>query len=230
MSLGYKIGKKIRLTEVTHDTNLLWQIGVREIHVLLRHYITGDALRQAFEEIKESKGNKPPSKTAMERCAPFKDILASDEDWSTLTKYCQHSFINILESGVILNNGSTNQGGVMLLLDFNTESVRFYAHGKETVATFAEILEFAEMPTKTYTEIITEMRERFAVYREQIGKVDEEIRKIQLIMEKAFHEQNILQKARALQDDMLWERKKLDMGYRFFYHRLEALDLIDHSE
>ena len=226
------MGKKIRLTQVSHHADLLWQIGVREVYVLLRHYGNVDAVRQAFQEIKEIKETKRPSKALVERCAVFTDVSAapSADDWSTLTRYCQHSFINILESGVILNNGSTKQGGVMLLLDFNTETVRFYACGKETEATFAEILEFAEMPTKTYTEIVGDMRQRFAVYREQIGKVDEEIRKIQLIMEKAFHEQNILQKARALKDDMLWERKKLDMGYRFFYHRLEALDLIDHSE
>jgi len=30
-------------------------------------------------------------------------------------------------------------------------------------------------------------------------------------------------------DDANWEKKKVEMDYRFFYHRLDALNLIDHN-
>ena len=39
-SFGYKIGKKIRLMRVNYDADLLWQILVREIYVLIKHYKT----------------------------------------------------------------------------------------------------------------------------------------------------------------------------------------------
>lgn len=237
-SFGYKIGKKVRLMKVNQDANLMWRIAVRELYVLLRHYETVTALRQAFAEIKVVKEeSKPPSPQVVARCAPFthpEEEKDEETDWTSITHYCQQSFINVLEAGVFLNNGVKT--GLLLLFDFNTETVRWYEvddKGREYEydrATVTEILEFADMPTKTYTEIVSEMKERYERYHQHVQQVDEEVRKIQLIIEKAMHEQNIIQKARALIDDMRWERIRLDREYRFFYHRLDALNLIDHSE
>ena len=39
----------------------------------------------------------------------------------------------------------------------------------------------------------------------------------------------IIQKAKKLLDDLEWEEKKLDMEYRVFYNRLDALNLIDYT-
>lgn len=236
-SFGYKIGRKVRLMHVQFDADMLWQILVREIYVLLKHYGSIDSLREAFENLKEAKGK--PKKEAIEKCKEFTDLDVSNrstEDWYCLTRNCQHSFINILESGYILNNGENS--GLVFLLDFNTNSVRFYGKDwekKETEyekATIEEIISYDEMPTKSYTEIITEMKERFKKYDTNLQKINKEIENINDIIKKARelgNELNIIEKAKKLLDDMEWEKRKLEKEYRFFYHRLDALNLIDHN-
>lgn len=240
-SFGYKIGRKIRLMFVQHDADLLWQICVREIYVLMKHYGSIESLKQAFEDLKQAKTNSKPTPTIIEKCKPYTDLhiltTHSNDDWANITKFCQHSFINILESGYFLNNGEKT--GLTLLLDFNTNSVKFYQTNKDKTekvletATIDEILEFDDMPTRTLTEIINDFKQRFTKYEEKFKEVNTEISKIQSIIEKAKElggEQNIIQKAKSLLDNMEWERKKLEMDYRYFYHRLDALNLIDHSK
>ena len=238
-SFGYKIGRKTRLMNVQHDADLLWQICVREIYVLMKHYKTIEPLRKAFEELKEAKSKPKPQ--IIEKCKPFTDLhilntIQSNVDWSNLTKFCQHSFINVLDSGYFLNNGIKE--GLIFLLDFNTNSVTFSETVKDKkekvleTATIDEILEFDDMPTKTLTEIVTDFKQRFTKYEEKIKEVNSEITSLQSIIEKTKElggEQNIIQKAKTLLDNMEWERKKIEMEYRYFYHRLDALNLIDHS-
>jgi hypothetical protein len=240
-SFGYKIGRKMRLMHVQFDADLLWQICIREIFILMKHYGSINLLKEVFENLKQAK-NKP-KKEAIEKCKLYIDFTLSSEstkredDWYTLTRLCQHSFINILDSGYFLNNGENL--GYIFLLDFNTNSVRFYftdCDKKEyeyEKATIDEIMVFDEMPTKSYTEIITETKERAEKYSKNFKKVDDEIDNIKDIIKKAKEmggEQNIIQKANKLLDDMEWEKKKLHMDYRFFYHRLDALNLINHDE
>jgi len=237
-SFGYKIGRKVRLMQVDYDADLLWQILVREIYVLMKHYGSIETLRERFEQLIDAK-NKP-SKDAIEKCEMFTSVKAtaqSKTDWNCLTRYCQHSFINILESGYFLNNGSHD--GLIFLLDFNTNSVKFYTKNLDKKemeyekATIEEIMEFDDMPTKSYTEIITKTIERFKIYNEKLEKINTEIEKINNIIKKARElggDQNILSKAKELLNDMEWEKKKLELDYRFFYHRLNALNLIDHNK
>jgi hypothetical protein len=230
-SFGYKIGRKLRLMRVQFDADLLWQTCVREIYLLMKHYGSVDKLREAFENLKEAKGN--PKASAIEKCAPYKDLTASEkinDDWSSLTRNCQHSFINILDTGYFLNNGEKTC--LILLLDFNTNTVKYYHQEKiyET-ATIDEIMNFEDMPTKPMTEIVLEMKERYLNYNYNLKKIDEEIIKIQLVIDKAKEmgdEQNIIQKANNLLNDVKWKRKSLELKYRYFYHRLDALNLIEH--
>lgn len=236
-SFGYKIGRKVRLMRIEHDADLLWQICVREIYVLIKHYGSVELLRHAFDKLLDAK-NKPKLE-AIEKCKPFTDLEISNKstnDWYCLTRYCQHSFINILESGYFLNNG--DDLGQVFILDFNTNSVRFYGKdlNKEVIeydkATINEIMEYEGMPIKTYTEIVCEMRERYENYSKNLEKINIEIENINKIIRRANElggDQNIISKAKELLDDICWEKKKLEMNYRVFYHRLDALNLIDHS-
>jgi hypothetical protein len=236
-SFGYKIGKKIRLMNVEYEANLLWQICVREIYVLMNHYKSIENLKEAFEKLIEAK-NKPKPE-AIEKCKPFMDLKALDEnisEWSNLTRFCQHSFINIVESGYFLNNGQDL--GLVLLLDFNTNSVSFYRKDINKNITeyektiINEIMEFEDMPIKTYNEITKETRERFEKYEDKIKKVNKEIENINNIIKKSHDlgsEQNIIDKARKLLDDLNWTKRKIYMEYRFFYNRLNLLNLIDHE-
>ena len=235
-SFGYKIGRKTRLMRVESDTDLLWQVCVREIYILMKYYGSIDELKKAFEKLIESKGNPKPK--VIEKCKKFTELTITDEnikDWYHLTRYCQHSFINMLESGYILNNGKDE--GLVFIIDFNTNLVSFYTKDQKKIkehekATIQEIMEFDDMPTKSYEEIIADTKSRYVTYSTNIERVNIEITKIEEIVNKAkqINDHNIIIKAQKLLDDMIFERKKLVMEYRYFYHRLDGLNLIDHSD
>jgi len=236
-SFGYKIGRKVRLMHVQYDADMLWQTCVREIFVLMKHFGSIDLLREAFENLKETK-NKPKPE-AIEKCKPYTDLTVSYQntgDWYCLVRNCQHSFINILDSGYFLNNGE--KLGYIFLLDFNTNSVRFYFVDWEKKeeecekATIDEIMEFDDMPTKSYTEIVTDTKERAEKYNQNLKKVDEEIEKLKNLTQKAKEigaTLDMIQKSKELLWDMETERKKLESDYRYFYHRLDSLNLINHD-
>jgi hypothetical protein len=237
-SFGYKIGRKVRLMQVQYDADLLWQTCVREIFVLMKHFGSIDLLREAFEKLEEAK-NKPKPE-AIEKCEAYTDITVSyknNVDWYCLTRNCQHSFINILDSGYFLNNGE--KSGLIFLLDFNTNTVRFYSIDWEKKeeeyekATIDEIMEYDEMPTKCYSEIIMETKERAKKYSENLKKVDAEIENLKKLTQKAKDigaTQDMLQQASQLLRDMQFQRKKLEMEYGYFNHRLDALNLLNHDD
>lgn len=108
-SFGYKIGRKTRMMFVQHDADLLWQICVREIYVLMKHYGSIESLKKAFEDLKQANTKSKPTPKIIEKCRPYTDLnvlnIQSNDDWINITKFCQQSFINILESGYFLNNG-----------------------------------------------------------------------------------------------------------------------------
>ena len=236
-TFGYIIGKKKRMMHVKYDADLLWQILVREIYVLMKHYGSKEALQMAFEAIKTTK-NKPKD-SDIKKLKIFTDFTVANEnesDWYCLLRHCQNSFINILEAGYIINQ--KDEYGLVFLLDFNKGSVSYYGKNYDKTitnletATIEEIMEFDDMPTNTYTEIVSEMKDRFEKYDKKINMVDEEIRKINDIIKKAKEmggDQNIIQKAKVLLADMEWQHKKLELDYRYFYHRMDALNLISHD-
>jgi len=236
-SIGYKIGRKVRLMHVQYDANMLWQIAVREIYVLMKHYGSIESLREAFENLKDAKSK--PKAEDIEKCKYYTDLTVSNQnigDWYNLTRFCQHSFINILDTGYFLNNGQ--KSGLIFLLDFNTNSARFYSidHKKEeeeySSASIDEILSFDNMPTKSMTEILTDTKQRYEKYDKNLKKVDKEIEELKNLTQKvknAGATQDMIQQATQLLRDMEYQRKTLEMEYRYFYHRLDALNLIDHS-
>ena len=55
---GYIIGKKKRMMKVSDDADLLWQIGTREIYLLMNKYKTKEhKLSQLMDEIHRYTGN-----------------------------------------------------------------------------------------------------------------------------------------------------------------------------
>ena len=234
-AFGYIIGKKKRIMPVNDDADLLWQILVREIYVLMKHYKTKEDLQKAFEAIIVAK-NKP-NFGQTQQCKCFTDFDNSDEDdwnWSALLRYCQSSFINVLESGHILNEKNDLYGHIFLL-DFNKGEVSFFykdCDGKDKEidsAKIEEIMEFEDMPSKNYTEIVAEMRERFAVFYENITKVRTEIEKLNKLLTESKRQgaANIEEKVDKLLYEMKIEERKLNAGRRVFYNRLKVLDLIE---
>ena len=231
------LAKKKRLMSVQSDADLLWQIAVREIYILIKHYGTIELLCSAFENLKQTKTK--PNQQTIENCKIFSDLNTEYKkitNWACLLRYCQHSFINILESGHFLNDGE--EYGQVLIIDLNKNTVRYYEkdhNGKveelET-ASFDEIMTFEEMPTKTLTTIMTEMREHYNKYYNDLTKIKDEQDKIQSIINRAKQlggDQNIISQATKLMDDMKWEETILYKKYRIFYNRLDALNMIDHD-
>jgi len=251
-AFGFKIGKKTRLMHIESHADILWQTCVREIYILMKHYGTIDALYEAFKQLKDAKGK--PKHNALEKCKYFADIHTPtftntnananananvEEEWQHLLKYCQHSYINILESGYFLNDGEKAPGNLIFLLDFNTNSAFFFKidqNGKEhnyEKATIDEIMVFEDMPTTSLTTILETTKEHYNNYRNKFNSIDTELCKIQSIINKTREmgaDQNIITKAGHLLETLNWERKRLEMEYRFFYNRLSILDLIDHEE
>ena len=233
-AFGYIIGKKKRMIRVQQDADLLWQILVREIYVLMRHFKTKEQLKDAFEKIKTVKNNKlKPKATDIEKCKVFAEFPI--DDWSSLLYYCQSSYINILEAGYILNT-SDDIIGEIFILDFNKAAVNHYRKdidGKikhQETATIEEIMEFDEMPeTKTYTEIVSEMNTEFKEYYKNLTRIEEEIHKLNILKNNARQQcaVNIELKVNSLLHDMNAEKNKININRRQFYKRLKALDLIE---
>ena len=234
-AFGYIIGKKKRIMPVNDDADLLWQILVREIYVLMKHYVNKEDLQKAFEAIVVAK-NKP-NFGQTQQCKCFTDFDNSDDDdwnWPSLLRYCQSSFINVLESGHILNEKHGVYGHIFIL-DFNKGEASFFykdCEGKDKEidsAKIEEIMDFEEMPSKSYTEIVSEMRDRFAGFYENITKVRTEIEKLNKLLAESKRQgaANIEEKVNKLLYEMKIEERKLNAGRRVFYNRLKVLDLIE---
>lgn len=229
---GYIIGRKKRMMHVNIDADMFWQILVREIYVLMKHYETKEALKSAFETIKITK-NKPKLED-IEKCKMFADLEVLNnkaDDWYCLLRYCQHSFINILEAGYIINQ--KEEYGLVFMLDFNKGLVSCYSNNSKIfeTASIEEIMEFDEMPTKCYKEIIKEMREIFGIWNEKFLKISEELVNLKKIKQESKNQGavNIEDKVDKLIYDVKLQRKILYSERRVFYNRLEALDLIEND-
>jgi len=234
-TFGYIIGKKKRMMSVQYDSIMLWQILVREIYVLMKHFGTIDVMKEAFEKLVIVKSY--PKAIDIKKCLIFTDLENAKEDtnsWSDLLYYCQGSFINILEAGYIIKQ-DIDIPGYTFILDFNKNSVKFYTKdlkGKNTdlnKATIEEIMNFNDMPTKTYNEIVSNMRAHFSEFHNKYITIDEELDKLKNLKNNTKNQgaANIEEKLDKLISDMNWELKILHMGRRVFYNRLKNLDLID---
>jgi len=235
-AFGFIIGRKKRMMRVTHDADLLWQILVREIYVLMKHYGNKELLIEAFGKIKSAPKSQP-KQSDIEKYRIFTDLSDYEEEtnpeWYSLLEYCQSSYINLIESGYIVTQPDTI--GYVVMLDLNKYILRYYMKDlsgktKELLtASIEEIMEFSEMPTKTYDQIVGEMRERFVNFNDKLVKIDTEINKLRTLISRARNEcsYNIEDKVKRLLYDIDTERKQLNMRRRAFYYRLKALDLIE---
>ncbi len=229
---GFIIGKKKRLMKVSDDADLLWQLATREIYLLMNKYKTKEALEEAFSQIKVLKYDKKPkfTKEEIERVKYFVNYEEKDEN---NLRFCEASFINILEANHIIKE--PEEYGYVFLLDFNKGEVRYYKKeidGKMSdfdSAKIEEIMSFEDMPTKTYEELINSMHNRFDKYFTDLIKIRAELDKLYKIKQnaKAQGAANIEEKVDKLIYDMKLEEKKLHMSRRVFYNRLKDLDLLD---
>jgi hypothetical protein len=218
-TLGYKVGKKIYRMIVDVDANLLWQTQVREIYILMKHYGSKEALKMEFNKVKNIAKNKPS-------CKRFSDEMND-------LKYCQFSLINMLESGYILSQ--KEEIGFVFMFDLNKGMVTFYnknidgTNKYSAVATLEEIMEFNDMPTRSLTEIISEMNDKYNHWFEQNAQLIDEYDVLIKIKNEALTncDNNIINKVTNLINEIEYKIKQLKTNRRVFYNRLKALDLIE---
>jgi hypothetical protein len=230
-TIGYLIGKKIRLMEVKKDADLLWQILVREIYILMKHYKTKEGLQKAFESIRETTSRKP-SREVIEKCKIFTNLetLENPFDWDTILYHCQNSYINMLESGFILNKKEEN--GLVFILDFNKGIVKYYnkeINGNQkhiNSATIEEIMKFKDMPTNSLSLIVGNMKTRFTLFYEKLISIEKEIFTLTEFKQKQ-DDINIINKIDKLLGDKEWEKKQLHLNRRTFFHQLKAINVIE---
>ena len=233
-TFGYIIGKKKRIMHVQNDADLLWQILVREIYILMKHFGSKELLQEAFEKIKVVKSE--PKHADIEKYKMFTNLesIENQYDWPKLLHYCQGSFINLLEAGSILKQ-DIHEIGFTFILDFSKGQVKFYNKNLDgkiehlNNASIEEIMEFEEMPIISYDKIISIMKEKFADYYDKYSKIKEELERLTSLKNNARDQgaANIEEKVDKLIDDMNWELKVLNLGRRVFYNRLKDLNLID---
>jgi hypothetical protein len=234
-TFGYIIGRKKRFAKVNDDAEFLWQILVREIYVIMKHYGSDkEVVKEAFEKIKVIKESTPIVKS--EKYRQYTNLESFNDnnyifEWQNILHFCQSSFINVLEAGcILLEKEEVGESvGYHFVFDFNNWEARFYWK-KDLLesATLDEIMIFEEMPTKNYSEIIGDMKERFQIYYDKVNNVELELEKLYKLKTDASSQcaVNIEEKVDKLIDDMKWELKELHMSRREFYHRLNMLDLI----
>jgi len=231
---GYIIGKKKRLMKVSDDADLLWQLSTREIYILMHKYKTKEALGEAFSQIKVIKHDKTPkfTKEEVERIKYFADYELEDNN----LRFCEASYINILEAGYIIKE--PEEYGYIFILDFNKGSVRYYKKeidgkiNQLNSATIEEIMTFEDMPTINHEELLTNMKSKFKIFFENYTRVTQELDKLCKIKQnaKAQCAANIEEKVDKLIYDMKIEEKKLYLGRRVFYNRLKDLDLLEQEQ
>ena len=233
-TFGYVIGRKKRIMCVQNDAELLWQILVREIYILIKHFGSKELLQEAFEKIKVVKSE--PKEADIKKCKIFTNLesIENEYGWPKLLHYCQGSFINLLEAGSILKQ-DIDEMGYVFILDFNKGKAKFYnksLHGKINdlnTASIEEIMDFEEMPYISYDKIISNMKEKFTEYYNKYIKIKEELERLMSLKNNARDQGavNIEEKVDKLIDDINWELKILNLSRRVFYNRLIDLDLID---
>lgn len=232
---GYIIGRKKRIMHVQYDADLLWQILVREVYILMKHYGSKEALQEAFEKIKVTKNN--PKSDDIKKCNLFADFGIENEEWTkewnSLLRYCQMSFINILEAGYIINQ--KKEHGFIFILDFNKGAVSFYSNNYDdsitnhATVTIEEIMDFDDMPQMTYRDIVSGMNERFQIWYSEYSHLTEELHKLNTLKQETKKQGavNIEDKVDKLIDNIYFQRSELNRNRRVLYYRLKALDLIE---
>jgi len=233
-TFGYIIGRKRRFMKVDEDADLFWQILVREIFIIYKHFENKESMQEAFEKIKHVKVLSPICPNIIEKCKLFTNLISNSTDWSNLLYFCQNSFINLLESGyILLTEKEEEHSNHHFEFDFNTWEARFYwKNNLLESASLEEIMKFDEMPTKTYNQIVSDMKNRFSIYYEKINDFEIELDKLNIIKVNTQNQgaANIEDKINKLIDDTLWEIKKLHMTRREFFNRLKNLDLLEEED
>lgn len=117
--IGYIIGKSKKIMHNQYDSDMLWSKLMKQLYIIFNCYESYDHIKDRFEKLKNC--NNCPTQEDKDNLELFTTLDVSEQslnDWYCLTHKCQGSFINILKSGYMLNNGDADDGFIFIL-DFN---------------------------------------------------------------------------------------------------------------
>lgn len=165
---------------VQYDANMLYDILIRELYILLKHYGDIESLKVIFDNIKSANGI--PTKDILNKTKYYSNFNVSNQstsDWYCVLRNCQASFINIIDCGYILN--CHDKHGFVFTLNFNNNKITFIQNDKILYEhDIDEILKMDNMPQITYDEIINEVRLNYNINKEQIDTKKEILNNILL--------------------------------------------------
>jgi hypothetical protein len=175
---GYILGKKKRYMHVQFDANMLYDILIREIYILIKHFGNIEKLKEEFNKIKNC--NKIPTKEIIDKTKYYTNLNVgnkSTSDWYCLLRNCQLSFINIIDCGYILNCHSNY--GYIFTLNFNKNKIEF-KNKNEIIQDhdIYDVLKMENMPQITYDEIINEVKLEYNIIKEKIDEIRNKLNKI----------------------------------------------------
>jgi hypothetical protein len=175
---GYILGKKKRFMHVQFDANMLYDILVREIYILLKHFGDVEKLKEEFDKIKNC--DKIPTKEIIDKTKYYTNLNVgnrSTSDWYCLLRNCQLSFINIIDCGYILNCHS--EYGYIFILNFNKNKIEF-KNNQEIIQDhdIYDILKMENMPKTSYDEIINEVKLEYNIRKHKLDDITKKLNEI----------------------------------------------------
>jgi hypothetical protein len=229
---GYIIRNKKYLVYVHYDADTLFDILIRELYILIKKYGSIEVLQIEFEKIKIVEDDRYPTPEDIEKCKYFTDLdvgYGHTNDWYCLLRGCQKSFINTLEAGYIQNYKEYD--GFVVILDFDKKVLVSCGNFEYKSITIEEIMRMEDMPTQTYDEIITELKERHEAYTCRLVEIYDEIfNNIKDLILNINDDENLLKKIKNLLSDAQFKKSILKKEKRDFYERLKALNMIKEED
>lgn len=177
---GYILGKKKRFMHVQFDANLLYELLTKELYIIIKHYGSIEYTKNAFDNIKNCDGI--PTKEIINKTKYYTNLDVGDKSlssWYCLLRYCQLSFINILDCGYILN--CHDQYGYIFILDFNKNKIIYKFDNlllKEHE--IEDIFKFDNMPSITFDELINNIKINYNLRKNKIDEIQMEINNLLL--------------------------------------------------
>jgi hypothetical protein len=255
-TIGFIIGKKSCLMVVDNHGDLLWQICVRELYILLKYYNSNlEILKNEFLKLIIIKKNQNLKKKLTKDFLLYCDLnnineledinkllenknkIINDDDYifsiENILKFINLSFINILDIGYFLNNGLKKEKNYNFIIDFNNEELRYYKKTNDgkiinyEKIKILDILNFDDMPEITYNEIIKKNKDRFDIYYDKLLIILREKDNINKILKNNLLDNNIINGAKKMLDKINDELYIHNKNYRYFFNRLNDLELID---
>jgi len=176
-SFGYVIGNITKLMKIDNISNSMWIALQKDLYTIMKNKALSD-IKNLFLSLEEC-SDKPDSFDIYRTRKYIKDKKNKLDDWRNLLYKVGPSYINMIESGLILNNGTIKYH--IYIIDFNTESF-IYRYNMKIIdeIKLIDIINFPKFETNyinKYSQIIDleEQNETLKDIFEDLLQIDKKI-------------------------------------------------------